>query len=131
MAPDVSRNLDDLVHKVTLHNPIPTILHGYSLPFIFLYAAWAYFLTFVYGIDEYLEPGCIVLAGIGLIQILVSLSCYWSVHVRTFLTCTSQNTPLDAIYAKVVPTANNGSSKLVNIRKERVYFCLKHVFFTM
>ena len=120
MAPDVSRSLDDLVQKVTLHSPFPTILHGYSFPFIVLYSLWAYFAFFVYGIDDYVEPACLVLAGIGLIQVLVSLSCYWSVHVRTFVTCNNQSSPLNAVYAKVVPTANNGSSQLVYVRKEKV-----------
>nr|CAG4634605.1 EOG090X00J5 [Alona affinis] len=115
----MSKSLDDLVQKVTLHNPLPTILHGYSLPFIALYGLWFYVWVFVYGVEEYLEPGWIALAGIGLIQVLVSLSCYWSVHVRTFLTCTNATDPTQATYAKVVPTPNNGSSQLVRIHKER------------
>ena len=116
----MSKNLDELVQKVSLHNPLPTIIHGYSLPFIFLYGVWFYCWVFVYGVEEYQEAGWIALAGIGLIQVLVSLSCYWSVHVRTFLTCANTSNPLEATYVKVVPTPNNGSSQLVFIRKSRV-----------
>ena len=122
MDVDVSKNLDDLVQKVSLHSPFPTITHGYSLPFIFLYGLWFYLWVFVYGVQEYPEAGWITLAGIGLIQILVSLSCYWSVHIRTFLTCASTSNPLEAIYVKVVPTPNNGSSKLVAIQRTKVIF---------
>ena len=121
MAPDALKSLDDLVHKVTLHNPLPQIVHGYSLPFIFLYSAWFYCWVFVYGVEEYNEAGWIILASIGLIQVLVSLSCYWSVNVRTFLTCVNATNPLQAIFAKVVPTPNNGSSQLVKIHKEKVH----------
>jgi cation-transporting ATPase 13A1 len=83
---------------------------------------WFYLWVFVYGVEEYPEAGWISLAGIGLIQVLVSLSCYWSVHIRTFLTCTSTSNPLEAIYVKVVPTPNNGSSQLVPIQRTKVIF---------
>lgn len=120
MASDVSKHLDDLVQKVSLHNPLPTVFHGYSLPFIVLYCIWFYYWIFVYGVEEYLEAGWIVLASIGLFQVLVSLSCYWSVHVRTILTCSNSSNPIDAAYARVIPTPNNGSSQLVRIHKEKV-----------
>lgn len=113
---------DELVQTVTLHIPRPTLLHGYSWPFIFLYGAWFYLWVFVYGVDEHPEAGWLALAGIGIAQILVSLSCYWSVHVRTFLTCSNTDDPSKAVLAKVVPTPNNGSSKLVVIQKTRVYY---------
>nr|SVE82344.1 EOG090X00J5 [Daphnia magna] len=119
MDVDVSKSVDDLVQKVSLHIPRPTIIHGYSLPFIFLYGLWFYLWVFVYGVEEYPEAGWITLAGIGLIQILVSLSCYWSVHIRTLLTCSNTADPLEAIYVKVVPTPNNGASQLVAIHKAK------------
>ena len=113
-------SIDDLVSRVSLHVPLPSLVHGYALPFVLLYGAWFYCWIFVYGVDEYLEAGWIVLAAIALLQILVSLSCYWSVHVRTFLTCANDPDSLAAVYAKVVPTPNNGSPKLVTLQKERV-----------
>ena len=42
---------------------------------------------FVYGVEEYFEASLIALAVIGLLQILVSLFCLWSVDVRCALTC--------------------------------------------
>lgn len=125
----MSKSLDELVQKVSLHSPLPTIIHGYSLPFIGFYGLWFYCWIFVFG-EEYVEPGWIALAGIALIQVLVSLSCYWSVHVRTFLTCTNSSNPLEATYAKVVPTPNNGSPQLVRIHKEKVGMCCHHMFST-
>lgn len=122
MDVDVSKSVDDLVQKVSLHIPRPTIVHGYSLPFICLYGSWFYLWVFVYGVEEYPEAGWITLAGIGLSQILVSLSCYWSVHIRTLLTCSNTSNPLGAIYVKVVPTPNNGASQLVAIHKAKVAF---------
>lgn len=113
-------HVDDLVKNVSLHVPLPALVHGYVLPFVFLYAAWFYGWVFVYGVEDYLEAGWIVLAAIAVVQILVSLSCYWSVHVRTFLTCSKESDPLVALYAKVVPTPNNGSPKLIRLTKERV-----------
>nr|SVE74947.1 EOG090X00J5 [Daphnia dolichocephala] len=119
MDVDVSKSVDDLVQNVSLHIPRPTIIHGYSLPFIVLYGSWFYLWVFIYGVEEYPEAGWITLAGIGLIQILVSLSCYWSVYIRTLLTCSSTSDPLEATYAKVVPTPNNGSSQLVALHKAK------------
>nr|CAG4649072.1 EOG090X00J5 [Scapholeberis mucronata]SVE93441.1 EOG090X00J5 [Scapholeberis mucronata] len=116
---DVSKRLDELVQKVSLHTPLPVIIHGYSFPFIILYGVWFYLWVFVYGVEEFQEAGWIALAGIGLIQVLVSLSCYWSVHVRTFLTCSNISDPLKATYAKVVPTPNNGSSQLVPLHRSK------------
>lgn len=117
---DVSKRLDELVQKVSLHTPLPVIIHGYSFPFIILYGVWFYLWVFVYGVEEFQEAGWIALAGIGLVQVLVSLSCYWSVHVRTFLTCSNISDPLKATYAKVVPTPNNGSSQLVPLHRSKV-----------
>ena len=117
---DPGAGVDDLVSRVTLHVPRAAILHGYCLPFVVLYVAWFYCWIFVYVLDEYLEVGWLVMAAIGVLQVLVSLSCYWSVHARTLLTCASQPDPLVAVYAKVVPTANNGSAKLVTLHREKV-----------
>nr|CAG4646019.1 EOG090X00J5 [Macrothrix elegans] len=118
-ALDVSKSLDDLVHSVTLYRELPTIFHGYSLPFITLYGIWLYLWIFVYEIGQYFEPALIALVGIAVLHILVSLSCYWSVHIRAFLTCSKVFCPLKATYAKVVPTPNNGSPKLVLVLKTK------------
>ena len=49
------------------------------------------------------------------LQILLCLSCYWSVHMLCWLTCTPVRTHAEATVAKVVPTPNNGSSELVRM----------------
>ncbi|XP_023721826.2 manganese-transporting ATPase 13A1 [Cryptotermes secundus] len=111
----VAERVDDLVQSVSLHIPRQFLLHGYILPFLTLYGSWLYVWFFIYGIEEYYEAGLIGVAVIGLLQILSCLCCHWSVHVQCFLTCKSAKDPLKAKVAKVVPTANNGSSELVSV----------------
>lgn len=82
-----SRKLNDEIEQISLHNVRPLLFHGYVAPFIVLYAVWLYMWTVVYGIGDYFEPGLIVLAIIGLLQILSCLFCLWFVEVRCFLTC--------------------------------------------
>lgn len=79
--------VDDLVQYVTLHTPSHVLLSGSVLPFMGLYAVWAYLWVAVYGIEEYWEAGLLTLAGIGFVQVFVCLCCFWSVHVQTFLNC--------------------------------------------
>ncbi|PSN36028.1 Manganese-transporting ATPase 13A1 [Blattella germanica] len=107
--------IDDLVQSVSLHVPRQFLFHGYILPFLILYATWLYGWVFVYGAEDYYEAGLIGIAVIGLLQILSCLCCHWSVHVQCFLTCKNEKDPLKAKVAKVVPTANNGSSELVSV----------------
>ncbi|XP_067001393.2 endoplasmic reticulum transmembrane helix translocase [Anabrus simplex] len=107
--------IDDLVQSVSLHIPRKLLFHGYILPFLILYGCWIYAWIFVYGIEEYYEAGLIGVAAIALLQIFSCLCCHWSVHVQCFLTCTNTKDPLKAKVAKVIPTANNGSSELVPI----------------
>nr|CAG4640609.1 EOG090X00J5 [Eulimnadia texana] len=120
MATDVSASrIDDLVQKITFHIPYPLVFHGYVLPFLFLYSVWFYLWVFIYGVEEYYEAGWIALAVIALIQVLVSLFCHWSVHIRVLLTCSTENDPSSAVLAKVVPTPNNGSPELVKLYKDK------------
>lgn len=81
----MAASLDENVQSISLHKSLPIVVHGYILPFMILYATWFYGWVFVYGVDDYYEPGLIVLAFIGVAQILVCLSCYWSVHIRAVL----------------------------------------------
>ena len=64
---------------------------------------------FVYGVEEYFEASLIALAVIGLLQILVSLFCLWSVDVRCALTCSKVSiyglTYSTIIFAKAVKVA--------------------------
>jgi len=79
--------LNEEIQYVSYYNVRPTLLHGYVGPFLLIYAAWFYCWTIIYGLEDYYEAGLIALAVIGVVQILVSLFCLWSVHIRCVLTC--------------------------------------------
>ncbi|XP_033335315.1 endoplasmic reticulum transmembrane helix translocase [Megalopta genalis] len=115
MATNATTRIDDLVQSVTLHRPRKLLFSGYILPFAVLHSIWIYSWIFVYGMNEYYEAGLVGVAAIGMFQIFVCLCCQWSVHVHTFLNCSSEKTPSNATVAKVVPTPNNGSSELVKL----------------
>ncbi|XP_076642830.1 endoplasmic reticulum transmembrane helix translocase [Halictus rubicundus] len=115
MATIATTRIDELVQSVTLHKPRKLLFTGYILPFAVLYTIWIYSWIFVYGVNEYYEAGLVGVAAIGLLQIFICLCCQWSVHVYTFLNCSSEKTPYNATVAKVVPTPNNGSSELVKL----------------
>ncbi|KAJ8682038.1 hypothetical protein QAD02_017830 [Eretmocerus hayati] len=111
--------VDELVQSVSLHNPRKLLFNGYVLPFVLTEILWIYCWLFVYGLDEYYEPGLIGIAAIGVLQIFVCLCCQWSVHVHTFLNCSSASDPYAASVAKVVPTPNNGSTELVKLHSKK------------
>ncbi|XP_013085670.2 endoplasmic reticulum transmembrane helix translocase-like [Biomphalaria glabrata] len=111
--------LTEEIQRLSYYNIRPLLLHGYVFPFLFVYAAWAYVWAYVYGINDYYEGGLIALAGIGLLQILTSLFCLWSVHVRCALTCSKVADPFKAQWVKVIPTPNNGSTELVRLHHKK------------
>lgn len=84
-----SSRVDELVQSVSLHNPRRWMFNGYILPFVMLQSLWIYCWIFVYGIDEYYDAGLVGIAAIGVLQIFLCLCCQWSVHVHTFLNCSS------------------------------------------
>ncbi|XP_055331769.1 endoplasmic reticulum transmembrane helix translocase-like isoform X2 [Paramacrobiotus metropolitanus] len=65
------------------------------------------------------ELAMILLAGIGLLQILTVLACVWSVNIRAALTCVKENDPQRATVAQVIPQPNNGSAELVRLYRQR------------
>ncbi|CAG9767898.1 unnamed protein product [Ceutorhynchus assimilis] len=113
----VTPKLDELVQSVSLYIRIPTIFHLYLLPFLVFYLVWIYLWIGLWGFYEHYEGGFVGIAVIGCIQILACLACYWSVHINCFFMCKKQKDPQKATLAKVVPTANNGSSEIVSLRK--------------
>ncbi|XP_017888488.1 manganese-transporting ATPase 13A1 [Ceratina calcarata] len=115
MATIASSRVDELVQTVTLHNPRKLLFTGYVLPSVVLHAVWIYIWIFIYGIDKYYDAGLVGFAAIGVLQIFICLCCQWSVHIHTFLNCSSEKDPYKAKIAKVVPTPNNGSSDLVKL----------------
>ncbi|TDG45395.1 hypothetical protein AWZ03_008161 [Drosophila navojoa] len=124
--------LDDLVQYVTLYVRKPTLISGVVLPFVPLYLTAFYLWIYVYkgqGDDvqnsknesgnedaAWNDIGFIAVVAIAFLHILTMLFCYWSVHVLAFLTCRRVKKPAAGVLAKVVPTANNGNSKIVPIR---------------
>ena len=82
-------SLNEEIQYVKLYKSRPLILHYYLLPFIPIYLTWLYFWIVVFGVSEYYEAGLIVLASVGIVQILCGLFCHWSVHVRSFFTCSA------------------------------------------
>ncbi|GJQ67243.1 hypothetical protein Trydic_g8148 [Trypoxylus dichotomus] len=109
--------LDELVQSVNLYTFNNPLFHGYILPFIILYASWLYGWCGVYGFFEFYEGGWVGLGIIACLQILCSLCCYWSVHINCLLSCKAEKDAIKATVAKVVPTANNGSTELVRLHK--------------
>ncbi|XP_015591738.1 manganese-transporting ATPase 13A1 [Cephus cinctus] len=115
MATVSSPRVDELVQTVSLHNPRRLLFNGYILPFLILQIVWIYCWVYIYGLEEYYDAGLLGIAAIGILQIFTCLCCQWSVHVHTFLNCSSCKSPYEAKMVKVVPTPNNGSSELVNL----------------
>lgn len=109
--------VDDLVKYVTLYVRNPIVLSGVVLPFIPLYLGAFYLWIAVYGVEEHYEAGLVAIAAIAFAHVLTLLCCYWSVHVLAFLNCRQVKVPKVGVLAKVVPTANNGSSEMVMIRQ--------------
>lgn len=136
--PSAGGSLDDLVQYVTLHVRKPTPLSGVVLPFVPLYLTAFYLWIYVYKnhdtvsedtpvesgntVSETIEGaawndiGFIAVVAIAFLHVLTLLFCYWSVHVLAFLTCRRVKLPALGVLAKVVPTENNGNSKIVPIR---------------
>lgn len=140
--PKEPTKLDDLVQYVSLHVRIPTPLTGVVLPFVPLYLSAFYLWINVTGgqendttnndvitadnqtttdnITTWNDVGFIGVLAIAFLHILTLLFCYWSVHVLAFLTCRRVKLPGANVLAKVVPTPNNGNSKIVPIRSSKL-----------
>ncbi|XP_064615938.1 endoplasmic reticulum transmembrane helix translocase-like [Liolophura sinensis] len=112
-------SLNEEIQRVAYYNIRPLVFHGYVGPFALIYVLWFYCWTVLYGLQDYFEAGLIVLAIIGVLQILTSLFCLWSVHVRCALTCSSVSDPTKASWVKVVPTPNNGSTELLKLHHDK------------
>ena len=75
------------VQSLSYYNPLHTLLHGYVWPFLIIYLLEVYAWLVVYGISDYFEAGCIVIAATAAVQVVTCLFCVWSIHVRCLLTC--------------------------------------------
>ena len=91
---------DSLVAGVGLYRYRHWMYHGYVAPFLlFLYPLWAYLslfggleaVGFVFDQPLPVEAAVIGAVVVAFFQVLMILSCMWSVHVSAFLTCTKVN----------------------------------------
>ncbi|KAM3726125.1 putative manganese-transporting ATPase catp-8 [Dirofilaria immitis] len=112
--------VDQLIDSYVPYTVKPMIARAYAGPFICLYIGWAYFWFTVYGMNEYWELGCIVMAGIGILQVLTLLFCNWFVSVRCLLTCSYESNFERATVVKVIPTPNNGWAEVVPLRRTKL-----------
>ena len=126
---------DELVKGVSLHSERHWLLHSYVCPFVPFYGSWIY--AWFIGMSEFgplsenPEAGIIALVAIFLVQVLVVLTCHWSVHFMAWSTCSKVSDPSQATVAKFVPTANNGSAELIRVNRGKqkdgagiTYWCI-------
>lgn len=109
--------VDELIQSVTCYNPRALILHGYLGPFLVAYASLLYSWFTTFSKMEQNQDIWFIMVGVAVVaQILAYLFCLWSVHVNCFLAYSRTNRPEAALFVKVVPTPNNGSTELVRLR---------------
>jgi len=112
----VIQDQNDLIASISLYKDRHWLYHGYVAPFGVIYLTWLYY-TFL--VTDYPLEGCLIaLVAIFLVQVLMILSCMWSVHVMAWLTCKEVKDVKAATVAKFVPTPNNGSAELLRIRRK-------------
>lgn len=111
--------VDQLVQSITTYTIKPVWAHIYAGPFVAFYLFWIYIWYSVYGFMEYWELGCIVMAIIGILQVLTVLFCYWFVSVNCLLTASYERSVDKASSVKVVPTPNNGWAELLPLRRTK------------
>ena len=76
----MSDRTDELVQCVTLHNSRKLLFNGYIL-------LWIFAVIVNYGF--YSEINYVGVAVCGVITLFVCLCCQWSIHIHTFLNCSS------------------------------------------
>lgn len=79
--------LDELIDSVTVYKTLPLYFHGEVFPFLGLYCLTVYLGLYVYDYEEYGEIFMLVVGVLALLQVLTCLCCFWSVHIRCFLSC--------------------------------------------
>ncbi|KAI2811031.1 hypothetical protein BLOT_002201 [Blomia tropicalis] len=112
---------DQLVKSVQCYNPKALLFHGYILPFVSAYLAlFALWISYYADDPEFTDYYFISIGVLIFIQVLVYLSSLWSVHCQAFLSFYKESSVINATYAKVCPTPNNGSPELVRLYRTRI-----------
>jgi cation-transporting ATPase 13A1 len=124
MAPSSPPLVDNpQIRASSLHNPLPSLLHAYTWPFLILWPIFTGFYLSPHYYDTYIgarEWTLVWVGAIGTLQSLVWLSTKWNVDVRTTFTTTKARDVRDATLIKVVPIANAGSAEIVPLKRETV-----------
>lgn len=119
----IKPNSDELVQSITCYNPKHLLLHYYLSPFICLYSFLIYHWFDKYQgrhVNEINIELWFLYVGLSVFsQLLLFLSCQWSVSVNCLLAFRKSSNPETATYVKVVPVKNNGSTELRLLKKRR------------
>ena len=83
--------IDELVDSVTIYKALPLYFHGGIFPFVACYVVTIYFGLYVYDYEQHGEIFMLIISVLALLQVLACLCCFWSVHVRCFLSCKKVN----------------------------------------
>lgn len=120
----------DLIQYASLHIGKPREFHIYAAPFVVPYSIWIYLRVFKYEqvFGESSEFASLMFILIAAVHALSFLVCQWSVKINAFFTLEKATSPFKAEYIVVIPTANNGSSAICDLKraneesKHSVYF---------
>lgn len=110
--------INEEIESIKPYSFRPFLLHLNIGPFFLAYIVWFCVWTLHLGVDEYPEIGMIVTAGLGILQVVTCLFCYWFVEFRCFMQCYKVENPEQAEVVQVTPTANNGFAELVYLHKK-------------
>ena len=106
------------VKSSSLHVALPLWFRLNVTPFLISYMIcfWGYFFNY----EAWEDIPLFVVPVLAIIQGLSILSCFWSVHIHSFLSCRSVNEVKSGVWVKIVPKANKGASTFVPVqfRKE-------------
>ncbi|KAK0266807.1 putative cation-transporting ATPase 1 [Friedmanniomyces endolithicus] len=111
------------ITSATLHQPLPTYLHAYMLPY---YILWPIFFSVYLSEERYNQyingqEWTFVFAGtIVTFQSLLWLMTFWNVNIRALFTATTAKSIHDAGLIKLIPGANAGMPEICEIKRDQV-----------
>ena len=87
-----SEIISEELQSIELYKTTHVTSHAYVAPFVLIHSIFFPLWIFKFGFFENFEIGCIILAVLGVIQVLVCLACHWSIHIRASFTCSRVRT---------------------------------------